>query len=166
VDKAALRQHKRATKELLVEPSFRPLKRKSLPKPFHKMGGGRAHSTGLIDVSDTHSVLFVYRTGDIRSDTSFYAYLMCKLRSGQLSPLMEFHYHPSHKDLHCKLPCRTTQDYTERLLPQAPELQLGRCDLDPRAPDDRLELIWRFCAATGIHPAFPRPQTQRMLDLP
>lgn len=143
--------HKIASKRLQDVPSFKQMKRGKLPKPFSKMGGARYFATDLISVSDTHSVLFVWGNGEILTDTKFYGYLVCGLPNGSLSPLLEFHWHPSHKGIHIKIPCETELDYTNRLLPGAPELALDRtCALDPRVHDDRLRLITMFCQAAGI----------------
>ncbi len=38
--------------------------------------------------------------------------------------LAEWHYHSSHKGIHCKVPCGTDRDYTSRMLAQAPELSV------------------------------------------
>ena len=49
------------------------------------------------------------------------------------------------------VPCDTSYDYRQRLLPGAPELALsGIGGLDPRREDDRAKLIVRFCKALGI----------------
>jgi hypothetical protein len=70
---------------------------------------------------------------------------------GDIYPLFELHYHPSHKGLHCKLPCNTSSDYTNCLLPGAPELDLKLPRrFDPRAATDRAALIVFFCNAVGI----------------
>jgi hypothetical protein len=132
-------------------PSFKQLKKNKLPRPFARMGGSRIQSSGLVKVSDEHTVLFIWRDGEIRTDAAFYAYLLCSLREGDFSVLLEFHFHPSHKGCHCKTPCRTTADYTNRLLPGAPELNLSSpAGLDPRSEADRLKLIHCFCKACGI----------------
>lgn len=96
-------------------------------------------------VSDTHVAVFIWRDGEILTDRAFFGHLLCKLHTGALYPLFEFHWHPSHKGLHAKLP------YTGRQLPGAPELALktdGK--LDPRSEGDRFRLIAAFCDACGI----------------
>jgi len=146
-----LARHKSAIKYLTGTPQFTKLVRNKLPKPFNKIGRQGSQATDLIPVSDEHRVIFIWHDGPERTDRSFYAYLLCVVRSGDLYPLFEFHYHPSHKDLHCKLPCSTTVDYRNRLLPRAPELNLKpHRDFDPRLEPDRAELIKIFCKAVGI----------------
>ena len=146
-----LRDHKKVSKQLTAIPVFKPLKRNSLPKPFKKFGGPRFWSSGMIDVSAEHVVMMLWRDGDILTDRSFYAYLLCTRSDGKLSPLCEFHWHPSHKGFHCKTPCQSNVDYTNRLLVQAQELRLTTDDrLDPREEPDRNKLVIRFCEITGI----------------
>lgn len=146
-----LKKHKLTSKLLDVRPVFKPLRRGQLPRPFHKMGGSRIHATGLIKISKSHLVLFIWRDGQILSDTSFYGHLLHRLNDQSLYPLFEFHWHPSHKGFHAKLPCKTNIDYTNRMLPGAPELRLStQPHLDPRKANDRNALIDLFCNACGI----------------
>ena len=147
-----LASHKAASKRMVSVPGFKTMKRGKLPRPLHKMGGSRIQATELISVSDTHNAFFAWRDGEIRSDSAFYAYLFCVLGDGALSPLFILHLHPSHKDIHAKLPCKTENDYTNRELPGAPELKLSthRDNLDPRKDQDRQYLIEYFCDAYGI----------------
>lgn len=146
-----LKTHKLALKNLASIPVFKPQKRNKLPKPFKGLGGPRIQSTGMIDVSADHVVFMYWRDGQILTDRSFYAYLFCRLANGNLSPLFEFHWHPSHKGFHCKTPCRTINDYTNRTLPGAPELALKtRASADPKNEEDRNELVMKFCNWCGI----------------
>jgi hypothetical protein len=148
-----LRKHKLYKKQLKEVPVFKPhsKRKKQLPKPLSRIGGSKVFSSGLLEVSDTHSVFMLWREGDILTDRSFYAYLFCQLSDKTLSPLLEFHWHPSHKGQHCKTPCKTTQNFTGRLLPGAPELALATDHkLDPRKEKDRLKLIIKFCETCGI----------------
>lgn len=146
-----LAAHKAARKVLATMPDFSPLKKGKLPKPFNKTGGSRFQSSGLLGLSDDHSALFVWRNGETRADASFYGYLTCGLPRGGLGIVLEFHWHPSHKAIHCKVPCKTDLDYTDRFLVRAPELALsGSTDLDPRSDLDRQKLIALFCKACGI----------------
>jgi hypothetical protein len=146
-----LRAHKNAPKKLQETPVFKPQARKKLPKSFAKLGGPRIHSTGMLEVSASHVAFMYWRDGDILTDRSFYAYLFCRLASGSLSPLFEFHWHPSHKGFHCKTPCKTLNDYTDRALPGAPELALKTdFKLDPRNAADRTKLVLDFCGWCGI----------------
>jgi hypothetical protein len=147
-----LAAHKALPKRLASLPSFKPMKRGKLPKPLHKMGGSRIQATELLPVSDTHNAFFAWRDGEIRTDSAFYAYLFCVLGDGAMSPLFVLHLHPSHKEIHAKLPCKTENDYTNRELPGAPELKLSthRDNLDPRKSIDREHLIECFCNACGI----------------
>lgn len=146
-----LRAHKKAPKRLESTPVFKSQARKKLPKPFHKLGGPRIESTGMIDVSADHVVFMYWRDGPILTDRSFYAYLFCRLANKSLSPLFEFHWHPSHKGFHCKTPCRTVNDYTNSVLSGAPELALKPTrQLDPKIYDDRMRLVIDFCKWCGI----------------
>jgi hypothetical protein len=151
-----LRSHKNASKVLAVRPAFKGLKRGKLPKPFHKMGGARLYTTDLLWLSDVYCVIFMYRDGEILSDTAFFGHLMHSVGEHALYPLFEFHWHPSHKGFHAKTPCKTDLDYTNRMLPGAPELRINtRSELDPRDEDDRTALINEFCEACGISIADP-----------
>lgn len=143
--------HKATSKVLTAMPDFLPLKKGKLPKPFHKMGGLRCQSSGMIKLSDDHSALFIWRNGETLADASFFGYLTCNLAQGALCIILEFHWHPSHKGIHCKIPCRTDLDYTDRFLVRAPELALsGSTSLDPRVDLDRQKLIVLFCEACGV----------------
>jgi hypothetical protein len=146
-----LMAHKTAPKHLRETPTFKPQKRNKLPKPFQNLGGPRIESTGMLDVSVDHVALMFWRDGPILTDRAFYAHLFCRLANGDLSPIFEFHWHPSHKGLHCKTPCRTTNNYTNRNLPGAPELALkSKRQLDPKLDTDRLQLVMDFCRSCGI----------------
>lgn len=148
-----LQEHKKSHKQLPAIPVFKPLTRRQnkLPKPFRTLGGPRIFATGLIEVSDTHVVFLYWRSGEMLSDRAFYGYLLCKNHVADLSPLFEFHWHPSHKGLHCKVPCNTTLNYTGRLLPMAPELNIKTPPkLDPQVEADRLQLVTIFCDACGV----------------
>jgi hypothetical protein len=146
-----LKAHKLAIKQLPAIPNFSPQKRNKLPKPFRKLGGPRIESTGLLNVSSTHVAIMYWRDGAILSDRSFYGHLFCRLANGDLSPIFEFHWHPSHKGFHCKVPCKTDTNYTNRTLPNAPELRINTdYKLDPKNPNDRLKLVMIFCDSCGI----------------
>src|SRR5471030_105355 len=146
-----LRNQKRQPKRLTAQPVFKPLKRNRLPKPFKTMGGARLFATDLIEVSSSHQLIFVWRDGPILTDRAFYGWLLKKVSDSSLFPLLEMHWHPSHKGLHIKTPCRTEIDYTNRQLPGAPELGMRTVlRYDPRSESDRLALIGRFCEAAGI----------------
>lgn len=151
MNKKELLDHKEFSKRLPEKPTFRSMKKGKLPKPFKTMGGHRMHSTELISVSDTHSIIFIWRDGQALTDTAFFAWMVCRLQNNNLYPIFEMHYHPSHKGLHCKLPCKTDLDYTNRQLPSAPELDLNvQPGLDPRVELDREKLILKFCSSCGI----------------
>jgi hypothetical protein len=146
-----LARHKSAIKRLIDIPTFKQMKRGKWPKPFHRMGNVRLFATEPIAVSETHVAVFIWRDGAVLSDTAFFAHLFCRLSNNALYPLFEFHWHPSHKGIHAKLPCQTESDYTNRQLPGAPELALNTDrQFDPRAEADRLRLIAEFCDACGI----------------
>lgn len=146
-----LKAHKTVPKRLTEIPTFKPQKRNKLPKPLKGLGGPKVESTGMLEVSVDHVALMCWRNGPILTDRTFFGYLFCRLANGSLSPLFEFHWHPSHKGIHCKTPCRTSNDYTDRLLPGAPELALKtKADLDPKNPVDRLKLVIEFCRSCGI----------------
>ncbi len=151
--KTELKNYKIQPKHLSKTPIFTPLRRKHLPKPFNQIGGARITSSGMIDVSDEFTVLFVCRDGEALTDTAFYGYLMCKLSNGNLYPITEYHWHPSHKGQHIKTPCGTELNYTNRMLPRAPELSCAigiNRQPDPRDEKDRIILIEHFCKITGI----------------
>jgi hypothetical protein len=146
-----LRAHKAAAKQLRAIPSFKQQKRNKLPRPFHKLGGPRIFCTGVLDVSDDHAAIMFWKTGEILSDTGFFGFLMCRLATGSLSPIFEFHWHPSHKGFHCKTPCNTETNYTDRQLAGAPELSIKTLQvLDPRKESDLLNLVFIFCQSCGI----------------
>ena len=154
MDPRELRSHKLALKTLSSYPTFKPLNKKNnnFPRPLDMLGRRKnAHASGLIDVSHSHSAFFLYRDGEILTDRAFYGYLFCTLSSGSLFPLHEFHWHPSHKGLHCKLPCKTEMNYSGRLLLQAPEFNLSMSrPYDPANENDRNQLVVLFCKACGI----------------
>lgn len=151
MNKKELQSHKDHPKRLEGKPTFKVLKKGKLPKPFKSMGSNRIFSTELLDVSTTHTVVFMWRNGEQVTDSAFYAWLFCRLQNNDLYPIFELHYHPSHKGVHCKLPCKTDLDYTNRQLPQAPELDLVvQSGLDPRIEIDREKLILKFCESCGI----------------
>lgn len=146
-----LRAHKEAFKRLENIPSFKPQKRNKLPKPFKGLGGPRIFSSGLLEVSLDHVAFMYWRDGPILSDRAFFGYLFCRLATGDISPIFEFHWHPSHKGFHCKAPCKTVLNYTNRMLPGAPELTIKtKPNLDPKIANDRLQLVMVFCKACGI----------------
>jgi hypothetical protein len=148
-----LAKHKKHLKTLAVMPTFKALKRKSLPPPFKRMGGPRVKSTGMIKVSDEHKIMMLWRDGETLTDTAFFAYLLCVLQNDDLYTIVEYHWHPSHKDQHIKTPCNTDLDYKNRLLVQAPELSCKptfKQKPDPRNEQDLESLIVHFCKITGI----------------
>lgn len=153
-----LQGHKHAPKALGAIPKFKELNKKnnSFPKPLDMLGRRKnAFASGLVRLSHTHEAFFLYRGGDILTDTCFYGYVFCRLANASLYPLYEFHWHPSHKGLHCKLPCNTSFDYNGRLLKGAPELSLSTDPtLDPRKENDREKLISMFCESCGIEKAW------------
>ena len=149
--KRELRAHKDAPKQLAAVPVFKAQARNKLPRPFKGLGGPRIQSTGLLKVSSDHTAFMYWRDGPIFTDRGFFGYLFCVLANGDLSPIFEFHWHPSHKGFHCKTPCNTTSNFTNRCLPGAPEFSLTTNDkLDPQNEDDRLKLVIAFCEGCGI----------------
>ena len=143
--------HKAAPKQLMGTPDFKRLTRGKLPKPFHKMGSPRLLSTSLIEVSAEHRAVFMWRDGETRQDAAFMAWLFFAKGEQVLHPLFELHFHPSHKGVHCKTPCRSDMNYGNRQLPGAWELNLTTNEgLDPRSDTHRKQLILQFCEACGI----------------
>ena len=149
-----LKSHKQHHKSLKEYPTFSPLSKKGnkLPRPLDRLGRRKeAHGSGIVRVSDSHVAFFLYRDGEILTDRAFYAYLFCELQNETLYTLYEFHWHPSHKGIHCKVPCRTSGNYAGRLLAQAPELQITKTSsLDPANDSDRKLLVEIFCTKCGI----------------
>jgi hypothetical protein len=120
------------------------------PQPFDKMGGARLQSSGLVDVSSDLTAVFLVRDGDTLDRRAFFGHLMQRTSAG-LVPITILHYHPSHKGLHLRVNCGSLQDYTERLLPGAPELALATPQgLDPASDWDRKRLVVEFCRRCGI----------------
>lgn len=146
-----LKNHKTAAKWLSTPPVFKALKKGRLPKPFHKMGGPRFWTTDLVDVADEYQIVFIWKDGQIATDRAFFGWLFKKTKNSSLYPIFEMHWHPSHKGLHAKVPCRTECDYTNRQLPGAPELDINTAKLyDPQLESDRNLLMHTFYAACGI----------------
>lgn len=146
-----LKAHKTALKYLKEIPVFKLQKRGKLPKPFKGLGGPRIESTGMLDVSDDHVAFMYWVDVPIFTDRSFFGYLFCRLAKDNISPIFEFHWHPSHKGFHCKTPCKTSNNFTNRTLPGAPEMALKtKPTLDPKSHLDRLQLIVAFCSWCGI----------------
>lgn len=130
--------------------AFTSLRKRHLPRPFDKLGGPRLQHSGLIDVSETLAVLFLVRDGESPERRAFYGYLVQRTLDGLL-PLVILHYHPSHKGVHILVNCDTSQDYTSRQLPGAPELTLRTPDsIDPGTQAGRLRLINLFCERCGV----------------
>jgi hypothetical protein len=150
MDRVDLRAHKDAAKVLPSVPAFKNLKRGKLPRPLNRAGGPMLYSTGLVSVGSDYLSCFLYKTGELLSDTHFYGYLFRRTGVGELFPLFEFHWHPSHKGFHCKMPCGDSRDFTNRLLPGTRELRMKTQQLDPRDEAHRAELIMVFCRACGI----------------
>lgn len=146
-----LKEHKEQPKRLRAAPAFKSLKKGKLPKPLAKLGGPRLCATEPINVSPHHQVVFLWKDGEILTDRAFYGWLFKKVGTDSLYPLMTMHWHPSHKGLHIKVPCKTTLDYTNRELPGAPELDIHTgMSYDPKNEIDRLALMDAFCRAAGI----------------
>lgn len=146
-----LRAHKQAAKTLAKIPSFKEIKRGALPPPLNRIKSKRIQATEMLDVGGNYVAVFFWRNGLILSDRAFYGHLFLKIATERLYPVFEFHWHPSHKGFHCKVPCRTEQDYTDRMLPSAPELAIKtKPTLDPSIEADRNALIEVFCNAAGI----------------
>lgn len=149
MERQRLREIKRRTKTLRAV-EFRSLRRGKLPRPFDKLGGPRLTSSGLIEVAAGLSVLFLVRDGDAPERRAFFGHLM-QHSAGGLVPLVIMHYHPSHKGIHLLANCEVARDFTERLLPGAPELALrtpGGIDL--ASEQGRLRLVNEFCVRCGI----------------
>lgn len=152
-------------KQLKETPIFKPQRRNKLPKPFKTLGGSRINATSMMDVSTDHVVFMYWRGGSIFTDRSFFAFLFCRLSNGDLSPLFEFHWHPSHKGFHCKTPCKTVENYTNRILRRAPELSLStKGQLDPKNEVDRVQLVLEFCRFCGIKLPDNDAQTKRLCE--
>ena len=68
--------------------------------------------------------MFVWRDGELKTDSAFLVWLFCKLDEEPLYSLFEMHFHPSHKGLHAKLPCKPDVNDGGRQLVKAPRLTL------------------------------------------
>lgn len=160
-----LKNHKLSEKRLdCTEIAFSPLKKGSLPGQFKRMGRPGTFSSGFIQVSDTHKVLFVWRNGEIKTDSSFYGYFVHNPSPVERRILFELHWHPSHKGIHCVTPCNTALDLNNRMLVAQPDINLkGNLDWDPRSKDDRQKLIHLFCNACGISIKSPVSRNQNEL---
>lgn len=149
MDEKILKKHKKHPKCLAVKPAFKSLKRGRLPKPLHKMGGGRLWATDMLPLADAYQACFIWRDGGILSDTAFFGWLF-ETRPLGLYPLAVLHYHPSHKPVHLLTPCRDERDFTNRQLPGVVEFFISKSSLDPRNETDRLRLFEMFCSRCGI----------------
>jgi hypothetical protein len=151
MEKSELAEHKRYPKKINDVPAFKPIKSQKLPPPLHKIKSSRVFSTSMLAVSDKHLAVLYWKDGDLLSDTSFYGYLFLKCAGSDIYPLLEYHWHPSHKGHHVKTPCRSPLNYTNRGLPMAIELNVSAdVSLDPRTADGRSRLLFEFCSACGI----------------
>ena len=123
---------------------------RTYPKPLNLFRGTCCVSK-LLPVAEHQVVLFAYKRAAIEEDCKFYAYWGFLLTTGEYEPLMEWHYHPSHKGIHCKVPCETTLSYTSRQLVNAPELSvcLGKRP-DIRTDWGVQEMIGLFCGKLNI----------------
>lgn len=161
-----LRRQRLEPKRLATIPQFKQItKNGSYPAPFNRLRNKRVYATGFVDVSSDHQIFMLWRDGDLLFDRVFYAHLYRKVSGGGRYPLFEFHWHPSHKGFHCKVPCRTSQDYTNRHLPQAPELNLKTTRLDPKIGTELHKLVAVFCKRCGIEldpPPLAIGETQEM----
>ena len=106
----------------------------------------------LLSVAPNQVVLFAYKRAALLEDCKFWAYWGFLLATGEFQPMAEWHYHPSHKGIHCKVPCGTDKDYTSRMLAQAPELSV----CPQKMPDVRTsagidQLIGIVCEKLSIH---------------
>lgn len=159
-----LKKHKSAPKAISEEITFSNLKKGRLPKPFKRMGGRRLFATKILDLTNNYAAIFLYRDGEILTDTAFFGYLMLRIPDNDFYPILEFHWHPSHKGFHIKLPCNTSLDYTNRMLPNAPELNIKtKPTIDPRIANDRFVLIDLFCELCDIKVLDPNDPNTNLL---
>jgi hypothetical protein len=149
MDEKQLLEHKRSSKRLSKQPLFKPLKRRTLPKPLHQVGGPRLHGTAMLPVGGNYEVCFIWRDGPLLADTAFYGWLFTCESKGRY-PLASLHYHPSHKPVHLLTPCRVDRDLTDRQLPGAMEFDISEENFDPRQEGDRLKMVVLFCKRCGI----------------
>ncbi|MDM0024109.1 hypothetical protein [Variovorax saccharolyticus] len=156
MERSELLAHKRAAKHLSKMPEFKAAKKGRLPAPYDRFKSKRLSITDITPVGEDYSVVFMWRNGDLLTDTVFYAHLLQRLPGGRFYPLFEFHWHPSHKGFHCVTPCRTSLDYTGRMLSGgAPELAMETDpSADPRTERGREKLVTVFCSACNIKLGF------------
>lgn len=151
MNRSDLLNHRREPKKLYGRPEFIPVKKAKLPGALGRIRSKRVEATKMTAVSAEHSIAFWWKNGDILSDTAFYALFVKNLPGNRFFPLFEFHWHPSHKGFHCKTPCGSPLDYTDRMLPGAVEVDLKTDPMcDPRKPSDRDKLVCLVCRACGI----------------
>lgn len=147
-----LREFKELNKELKEFPKFfAGTHGKDYPKPMKQL---RKYDmvSDILEVANNHIVVFAYRRKPLSIDCKFYAYWGLKNSDGKLIPIMIMHYHPDHKGIHVKLPCKTDPniDFTSRELPGAPELNIyGKESPDIRTDEGVKQLVNLFCSASG-----------------
>lgn len=124
-----------------------------LPKPLDKVvrSKTRTKTTKLLKVAPSHYVCFLWRDGQVRIKSAFYAWLLYQGSNQKYTALASLHYHPSHKPAHLVTRCRADPDEDLGTLGRGcSELNLKSDRCDPRIERDRLTLIELFCKATGI----------------
>lgn len=165
MDKYELRDHKKAPKSLAGKITWSPLKKGVLPNQYKTLGRRpRVSCSGIREVSSRHGVLFLWKDGDILTDSAFYGYFIEILPADKMRTILEFHWHPDHKGYHCVVPCNSDSDFTDRMLRNCHELNLKQSTiLDPRDDKDRHVLINQFCEIVGIQLQSDHPSSQNRL---
>lgn len=151
MDRRELLKHKK-TPKILPGRAIVFSRRHKLPKPLDRVvRSTRTSTTKLINVSDRHSVCFLFRDADIWTRSAFFGWLLHQ-QGKTYTAIAAFHYHPSHKSPHILMPCGEDDDLDHGTLHTCDELLLRDAETppDPRTEEGRLTLIQLFCQSTGI----------------
>lgn len=157
-------EYKRMVKAIPEKIIFRKGKiSKSYPRPLNAFKNSYWVSD-VLDVATNQVVCFAYKQSSSLVDSKFYAYWGLRNSKNELIPLMNFHYHPSHKGIHARFACKTTELFTSRYLVVAPELNLHKKHQpDIRTQEGINELICLFCKSAGIE--LPKENFPNQLSL-
>ncbi|MFP3979141.1 hypothetical protein [Marinobacter sp. KMM 10035] len=127
----------KAVRSVLFKPASAS---RNMPK-FLQLKGRRIHHTDILDAGGSYRALFLWRDGNIFEKRKFSAWLFLS-EGDDLTPIARMDYHPSHKGFHMHVNCEDSRDLTNRALPGAKELAIGRTrKWDPKVDIDRINLV-------------------------